>query len=84
MNFLVAYRAVDERWKLHALGVVTADPSATAARNDPAARGSKPVTVGQNGADEVFRRYWPVQASPSAQDYSGYLEWAGRTFPRSR
>jgi hypothetical protein len=86
VNFLVAYRAVDDRWRLHALGVVTADPSATVARNEPASRGSRPaqVTDGQNSADDVFRRHWPVQAGSSAHDYTGYLEWASRTFPRSR
>jgi hypothetical protein len=83
VNFLVAYRAVDDRWKLHALGVVTADPNATTARNEPASRGPKP-TDSQNGADDIFRRHWPTQAGPSAQDYAGYLEWASRTFPRSR
>jgi hypothetical protein len=87
VNFLVAYRAIDDRWRLHALGVVTADPSATTARNEPASRGSKPAQLagGQNDADDIFRRHWPaMQAGPSAQDYAGYLEWASRTFPRSR
>ena len=83
VNFLVAYRIIDDRWRLHALGVMTANPTPTAARNEPASRGQK-TADSQNAVDDIFRRHWPTQAGSSAQDYAGYLEWARRTFPQSR
>jgi len=77
VNFLVAYRIVDDRWRLHAIGVQTAERSAVAKKQVQ-------TTDSRNDVNDIFRRHWPTQAGSSTQDYAGYLEWANRTFPRSR